>query len=57
MKNLIVYVHGKGGSAAESAHYEPLFPGCDVPGLDYQSFTPWESGAEIHAALEKIKND
>ena len=41
MKDLIFYIHGKGGSAAESEHYKPLFPDCEVKGLDYQTFTPW----------------
>ncbi len=35
MKTAILYIHGKGGSAAESAHYRPLFPHCDVLGFDY----------------------
>ena len=30
MKNLVVYVHGKGGSADEAEHYRPLFPGFEV---------------------------
>ena len=55
MKDVILYIHGKGGSAAESGHYRPLFPGCEVFGLDYQTFTPWETGAEIRAAAEKLK--
>ena len=55
MGKAIVYVHGKGGSAAESEHYRPLFPGCDVLGLDYQTFTPWETGPEIRAAIEGIR--
>lgn len=55
MKNLILYIHGKGGSAAESEHYRPLFPGCEVIGLDYQTFTPRETGAEILAAVTKLK--
>ena len=53
MKDLVLYIHGKGGSAAESEHYVPLFPGCQVIGLDYQTFTPWETGREIHEAVEK----
>ena len=53
-KNAVLYIHGKGGSAEESGHYKPLFPGCEVLGLDYQSFTPWETGKEIHAAVEKL---
>ena len=54
MKKLVLYIHGKGGSAAESEHYKPLFPGCEVIGLDYQSFTPWETGKEIHDAVERL---
>lgn len=57
MKNAVLYIHGKGGSAAECEHYKPLFPDCDVFGLDYQTFTPWETGAEIHAAVEKLKTE
>ena len=55
MKDLILYIHGKGGSAAECEHYKPLFPDCEVFGLDYQTFTPWETGAEIRAAAENLK--
>lgn len=56
MKSLVLYIHGKGGSAAESEHYKPLFPGCEVTGLDYQTFSPWETGAEIRAAVEELKD-
>jgi len=56
MKSLVLYIHGKGGSAAESEHYKPLFPGCEVMGLDYQTFTPWETGREIREAVEKLRN-
>ena len=57
MKDLVLYIHGKGGSAAECEHYRPLFPDCEVFGLDYQTFTPWETGAEIHTAVEKLKDE
>ena len=55
MKDAVLYIHGKGGSAAECEHYRPLFPDCEMFGLDYQAFTPWETGAEIHAAVEELK--
>jgi len=55
MKDAVLYIHGKGGSAAECEHYRLLFPDCEVFGLDYQAFTPWETGAEIHAAVEELK--
>ena len=42
MKELVLYIHGKGGSAAESEHYRPLFPDCEVFGLDYQTFKQWK---------------
>lgn len=57
MKKAVIYIHRKGGSAAESKHYKPLFPDYDVIGLDYKTFTPWETGKEIHAAVEKQKTE
>lgn len=47
MKNLIVYVHGKGGSAEETLHYRSLFPESEVIGFDYRSQTPWEAEEEF----------
>ncbi len=55
MKKLIVYIHGKFGSADESDHYRPLFPDCKIIGLDYKSFTPWETGKEIFQAVEMLR--
>ena len=55
MKNVVVYIHGKDGSSGESEHYKPLFPDCDVIGMDYKTFTPWETGKEIHGFVEKLK--
>ncbi len=52
----VLYIHGKEGSAAESEHYKPLFPDCEVIGLDYQNFTPWETGKEIRAAVKALKD-
>lgn len=54
--NAVLYIHGKGGSAAESERYQPLFPGCVVVGLDYRTFTPWETGQEIRAAVEALRD-
>ncbi len=55
--NLVVYVHGKGGSASESIHYEKLFPDYKVTGLDYKTFTPWETGKEIHDAVKDFTSE
>lgn len=57
MKNAVLYVHGKGGSAVECEHYKPLFPEYDVFGLDYQTFTPWETGAEIRSCVKNLKTE
>ena len=57
MKKAVIYIHGKGGSASESEHYKPLFPDHDVIGLDFKTFTPWETGKEIHTAVEKLKSE
>lgn len=47
MKNLIIYVHGKGGNAEESEHYKAIFKESDVIGLDYKSQNPWEAKREF----------
>ena len=47
MNNIVVYVHGKGGSAEEAAHYKALFPDSEVIGFDYLAQTPWEAREEF----------
>lgn len=42
----VIYIHGKGGSAAEAEHYRPLFPGCTVIGWEYCAATPWDAKNE-----------
>ena len=51
----ILYVHGKGGNAQEAEHYQKLFPADEVIGLDYQTCSPWETGKEIRAAIEELR--
>ena len=34
MRRFVIYVHGKGGCAEESKHYQPLLPDSDVIGFD-----------------------
>jgi len=53
----VFYVHGKGGSASESRHYEPLFPDSRVIGLNYRSSLPWEAGTEIRQAVQSLKSE
>ena len=54
MKRAVVYIHGKGGNVTEAAHYQPLFPECDVLGFDYRAKTPWEAKDEFGAYFDKL---
>lgn len=51
---LALYIHGKGGTADEAEHYKPLFPDCDVVGLDYRAETPWDAKSEFPAAFQTL---
>ena len=54
MKNLVIYVHGKGGSADEALHYKCLFPDTDVLGFDYKAETPWDAKKEFPAYFDIV---
>lgn len=47
MNKAIVYIHGKGGTAEEAAHYTELFENCDIIGFDYHAQSPWEAKNEF----------
>lgn len=51
---LVLYIHGKGGTAEEAEHYKHLFPSCTVVGLDYKAETPWEAKLEFAAAFDGL---
>ena len=53
MRKLIIYVHGKGGSAAEAEHYKALLPEYNVAGFDYQANSPWEAKEELALFYDK----
>lgn len=57
MKKLVIYIHGKGGSASEAKHYEPLFADCDVIGFDYTSETPWQAKEEFTRFFDKKRDE
>ena len=57
MKNLVIYVHGKGGNADEALHYKNLFPEADVLGLDYKAETPWDAKNEFPAYFDSVAAD
>lgn len=54
-KAVVLYVHGKGGSAAEAEHYRPLFPEADVVGFDYHSENPWSAKAEFSEIIAALR--
>ena len=47
MDRIVIYIHGKGGSAEEAAHYKTLFPEAEVVGFDYHAAAPWEAKEEF----------
>ena len=53
--SVVLYVHGKGGSASESEHYVNLFPKCDVVGFDYQASAPWEAVEEFRDKIASLR--
>ena len=52
--DLVIYVHGKGGSIAEAEHYNPLFPSCDVLVIACTNDEPWNAGKEIYSAVTEL---
>ena len=53
--NVVLYVHGKGGNAKEAERYKPLFPDCDVVGLEYRGQTEFLAGREISATVNRLR--
>ena len=51
----IIYIHGKGGNAAEAEQYKAIFPDDDVIGFDYRAATPWEARAEFPLFLRTVR--
>ena len=51
----VLYVHGKGGSAAEAEHYRALFPQAEVYGFDYRVETPWDAKEEFSARAAELR--
>ena len=48
MTKVAVYIHGKGGSAAEASYYKKFFSEeYDVVGFDYKSELPWDAKDEF----------
>lgn len=54
MRDAILYLHGKGGSAEEADRYRQLCRGYAVLGLAYRGTTPWETKSEVLAAYDNL---
>lgn len=54
MNKAILYIHGKGGNAAEAEQYKKYFPGFDVIGVDYIGYLPWEVKEQIKAQYDEL---
>lgn len=54
LRNLVIYIHGKGGSPLESEHYVPFFPDSEVIGFVYKSQTPWQAAAEFSEYFDTV---
>lgn len=55
MKKLAIYIHGKGGSAAESEHYATLLKEYDVIGLDYKANDVWQALEEFPKHYDSVR--
>ncbi len=48
MKNVVIYVHGKGGNAEEANHYKQFFDdNFEIIGFDYKPLTPCDAKIEF----------
>ncbi len=55
MKNVMVYIHGKGGSAEEAKYYRKFFnEDFDIIGFDYKSEKPWDAKIEFVNYFDSI---
>ena len=55
MKNVIVYVHGKGGNTEEANYYRKFFnDDFDIIGFDYKSENPWDAKSEFSDYFDSI---
>ena len=44
---MVVYIHGKGGSASEAEHFQKIFSTSQVIGFDYKSENVWDAHEEF----------
>ena len=54
MKNAVIYIHGKSGTAEEAKHYTKFFNEADILGFEYTSEYPWDFQKEFSIFIDNI---
>lgn len=54
MKNAVIYIHGKYGTAEEAEHYKKIFNEADIIGFEYTSEYPWDFQKELSIFIDNI---
>ena len=54
MKNVVIYIHGKYGTAEEVEHYKKFFNEADIIGFKYTSEYPWDFQKEFSNFIDNI---
>ena len=54
MKNVVIYIHGKYGTAEVADHYKIFFNKADIIGFEYTSEYPWDFQKEFSNFIENI---
>ena len=54
MKNVVIYIHGKYGTAKEAEHYKKFFNEADIIGFEYTSEYPWDFQKEFSIFIDNI---
>jgi len=54
VKNAVIYIHGKYGTAEEAEHYKKIFNEADIIGFKYTSEYPWDFQKEFSNFIENI---
>ena len=54
MKNAVIYIHGKYGTAEEAEYYKKFFNETDIIGFEYTSEYPWDFQKEFSNFIDNI---
>ena len=54
MKNVVIYIHGKYGTAKEAEYYKKFFNEADIIGFEYISEYPWDFQKEFLNFIDNI---